>query len=138
MAGRNHHKDADETNRSLIHIWLMKDESGRPTGMCGVTRDITEKKETRAGCSETQKLLEALDAAAGILFAFDLKSNMRIPCRMGKAADVDRAIIISKTKMASLLKIQAQWGPNVVTVVGRTSRRIYQNIWPKWEKILFS
>jgi PAS domain S-box-containing protein len=24
--------------------WLMKDKNGKPTGMCGVTRDVTEKK----------------------------------------------------------------------------------------------
>ena len=53
------------------HTWLMRDEYGRPTGMCGVTRDITqrrqlerEKREMEARIQQKQKF-ESLGVLAG-------------------------------------------------------------------------
>jgi len=104
--------------------------------MCGVTRDITEKKN-ESWMFRNTKYLEALDAAAGIL----LHSMSEIKYEdflavLGKAADVDRAIIILKTKMASSCKNSGTMGPKCSYCCRRPQGAFIQNIWPKWEKIL--
>jgi PAS domain S-box-containing protein len=47
--------------------WLMKDKNGNPTGLCGVTGDVTERKERELELQKHKRYLEALGIATQVL-----------------------------------------------------------------------
>jgi PAS domain S-box-containing protein len=52
-------KDGSELPIS-IRVWLIKDNLGRPQGMWGIVRDITERKRDEEALRETRDYLESL------------------------------------------------------------------------------
>jgi hypothetical protein len=124
------------------YTWLMKDKNGKPTGMCGVARNITERKEREQELLKHKRYLEALDAAAGILLhsISEIKYEEFLVA-LGSASSVDRVLVfLKKTNQNGrpAIPIQAQWNANknVTAVTEKTHDFFIQNIWPKWEKIL--
>ena len=79
------------------HTWLMKDKDGKPTGMCGVSRDITEEKLRQQEISKHRCYLEALDKATGILLhsITEVKYDEFLAA-LGPASDADRVHIFLK------------------------------------------
>ncbi len=122
------------------HTWLMKDKNGKPTGMCGVARNITERKEREQELQKHKRYLEALDTAAGILLhsISEIKYEEFLAA-LGSASGVDRVLIfLKKTDQNGRpdIRIQAQWNANVTAVTEQTHDFFIQNVWPNWEKIL--
>ncbi|MGA2915958.1 MAG: PAS domain S-box protein [Sedimentisphaerales bacterium] len=126
------------------HTWLMKNKDGKPTGICGVARNITERKERQQELLKHKRYLEALDAAAGIL----LNSISEIKyedflAALGPASGADRVIVFLKKidqNGGFSMPIRAQWNANenVSVVTNKTHNFFIQNIWPNWEKTLAS
>ncbi|OHB55444.1 MAG: hypothetical protein A2173_09990 [Planctomycetes bacterium RBG_13_44_8b] len=125
-----------------LHTWLLKDKNGRPTGMCGVSRNITEKKEQTQELAKHRRYLEALDAAAGILLhsISEIKYEEFITA-LGPACGADRIIIfLIKTDQNGNITIypQAQWYAEEKLKYIKPENIDYfmMNIWPRWKKIL--
>jgi len=125
------------------HTWLMKDKNGKPTGMCGVARNITERKERDQELQKHRRYLEALDAAAGVL----LLSISEIPyekflAALGPASGVDRVLVfLKKTNQNGrpVVLNHAQWLANekIKPVKNEEATEFFMaNIWSRWEKIL--
>lgn len=122
------------------HTWLMKDKNGMPTGMCGVSRNITERKEREQELLKHKRYIEALDAAAGIL----LHSISETPyeeflAALGPASGVDRVLLFfieTDPDGKPDIPIRAQWNANDVTAVTGATRKFFvEKIWPNWEKV---
>jgi len=125
------------------HTWLMKDKNGKPTGLCGVSRNITERKEREQELQKHKRYLEALDAAAGVL----LLSISEIPyeeflAALGLASGVDRVLVfLKKTNQNGrpVVLNHAQWLTNekIKPVKNEEATEFFMaNIWSRWEKIL--
>jgi PAS domain S-box-containing protein len=125
------------------HTWLMKDKNGKPTGLCGVARNITERKERERELFKHKRYLEALDAAAGVL----LLSISEIPyeeflAALGPASGVDRTLVFLKKidqNGRPVVLNHAQWLANEKTkpVKNEEATEFFMaNIWSRWEKIL--
>ncbi len=122
------------------HTWLMKDKDGKPTGMCGVSRNITERKEHELELQKHKRYLEALGAATNIL----LHPISEIPYEefvtaLGSASGTDRVLVILKRTDQNgrlTLPIQAQWNANkdIKAITEKTHDFFTQKIWPNWEK----
>ncbi|GEM_PF-1378487 len=123
--------------------WLMKDKDGNPAGMCGVSRDITERKEQQQELLKHKRYLEALDKAAGILLnsISEIKYDEFLAA-LGPASDADRVHIflkITDEKLNIPLRRKTQWCrskkiPPVPTEL--TENRFFGKIFPEWQKTL--
>ncbi|MHB0945935.1 MAG: PAS domain S-box protein [Sedimentisphaerales bacterium] len=127
------------------HTWLMKDESGRLTGMCGTARDITEKKLRESDLYKHKQYLEALDKASEIL----LLSISQIQyddflAALGTASGADRMLVFlmeprSGDSKDVALRYSAQWckNENIKYINDNATNKLFmKNIWPGWEKTL--
>lgn len=137
---------ASDGSRVIVecHTWLMKDKNGKPAGMCGVSRNITERKERQQELLKHKRYLEALDTAAGVLLhSISQIKYEEFLAALGPASGADRVLIILKkidqTGKFSM-PIQAQWNANenVTAITEKTHDSFAQNVWPNWEKILAS
>jgi PAS domain S-box-containing protein len=125
------------------HTWLMKDKDGNPTGLCGVARNITERKEHERELLKYKRYLEALDAASGILLHSieEIKYDEFLAV-LGPASDADRVHIFLKVVDKNLripLRRKTQWCrnekiPPVPTEL--TENRFFGKIFPQWQKTL--
>ncbi|MGB8226704.1 MAG: PAS domain S-box protein [Sedimentisphaerales bacterium] len=125
------------------HTWLMKDKDGNPTGLCGVSRDITERKERERELLKHKRYLEALDTASGILLHSieEIKYDEFLAV-LGPASDADRVHIFLKVADENLripLRRKTQWCrnekiPPVPTEL--TENRFFGKIFPQWQKTL--
>ncbi|MCX5633806.1 MAG: PAS domain S-box protein [Phycisphaerae bacterium] len=123
--------------------WLMKDKDGNPTGLCGVSRDITERKERERELLKHKRYLEALDATSGILLHSieEIKYDEFLAV-LGPASDADRVHIFLKVADENLripLRRKTQWCRNekispVPTEL--TEKRFFGEIFPDWHKML--
>jgi PAS domain S-box-containing protein len=123
--------------------WLMKDKNDIPIGICGVTRDVTERKEQQQELSKHKRYLEALDKAAGILLnsISEIKYDEFLAA-LGPASDADRVHIflkITDEKLNIPLRRKTQWCrnekiPPVPTEL--TENRFFGKIFPEWQKTL--
>jgi PAS domain S-box-containing protein len=119
----------------------MKDKNGKPMGMCGISRNITEKKEKEQELQKHKRYLEALDAAAKVLLysVTEIKYEEFIAI-LGAASNVDRAIVFLKKIDQDgkiTIPIRAQWVANkndILPVTEKTHDYFVQNVWPNWEK----
>jgi len=122
------------------HTWLMEDKDGKPTGMCGVARNITERKEREGELLKHKRYLEALDAAARILLHSILEIKYEeFLAALGPASGADRVLVfLKKTDQNGrpFVPILAQWtaNKNITPVTGKTHDYFTQNVWPNWEK----
>ncbi len=136
---------ASDGSRVIVecHTWLMKDKNGKPTGLCGVARNITERKERERELFKHKRYLEALDAAAGVL----LLSISEIPyeeflAALGPASGVDRVLVfLKKTNQNGrpVVLNHAQWLANekIKPIKNEEATEFFMaNIWSRWEKIL--
>jgi PAS domain S-box-containing protein len=124
-------------------IWPVKDKTGKPTCMCGVTRNVTERELNEQELLKHKQYLEALDKASGIL----LLSISQIPyeeflAALGEGSGADRvALFIKKTLPDDKIAIykSAQWIKNkTISLINfkEVNDLFLANIWPKWQKIL--
>ncbi len=124
------------------HTWLMKDKDGKPTGMCGVARDITEKKLQERNISKHRRYLEALDKTTGILLnsITELKYDEFLAA-LGPASDADRVhIFLKPADEANVpLRQKTQWcrSEKIQPVPTKlTEKRFLADISPQWQKVL--
>jgi PAS domain S-box-containing protein len=127
------------------HTWLIRDEAGRPAGMCGVSRDITESKERQLELLKHKRYLEALDKAVGILLhsITEIKYDEFLAA-LGPASDADRVHIFLKVadeKLDIPLRRKTQWcrSEKIPPVPSElTENRFLGEIFPEWQKILIT
>lgn len=123
--------------------WLMKNKDGNATGMCGIARNITERKERERELVKHKRYLEALDAASGVLLLSisEIKYEDFLAA-LGTASGADRILVfLKKTGQGGkeIIYNTAQWHRNETTnpVKGYEANNFFMtNIWPRWEKIL--
>ncbi|MFA5292679.1 MAG: PAS domain S-box protein [Phycisphaerae bacterium] len=125
------------------HTWLMKDKDGNPTGLCGLSRDMTERKTREQELQKHKCYLEALDKAAGILLHSILEIKYdEFLATLGAASDVDRVHIFLKTtdekSGTPLVRQKTQWCRNEIQPVSKefTEKYFLEKIFPVWQKIL--
>lgn len=126
------------------HTWLMKDKLGRPTGMCGTARNITERKLNELELRRHKQYLEALDKASEILLLSISQINYDdFLATLGNASETDRILVfIRQPQKDKDIEFQpvAQWckNENVKLILEDKEAGIFfiKNIWPRWKKIL--
>jgi PAS domain S-box-containing protein len=123
------------------HTWLIKDKDGKPTGMCGISSNITERKAREQELQKHRRYLEALDAAAGVLLLSisEIKYEEFLSA-IGPASGADRVLIfLKKTDQSGRpdIPIHALWHKeNIIPIPAEAHNFFIQNIWPQWEIIL--
>lgn len=132
----NYTKDGQEIILEC-HTWLINDSAGNPVAMCGVSRDITERKKRLADLEKHRSYLEALGRVSKLLLpsapvipygeyvaAVGLVSKAtRVHALMATVDDTGKFCIIR----------QAQWcrDNDVKPVQNKASDFFMENIWPK-------
>ncbi|MDD5134840.1 MAG: PAS domain S-box protein, partial [Phycisphaerae bacterium] len=123
--------------------WLIKDKNDRPVSMCGVARDITERKQREQELARHKQYLEALDKAAGILLLSisEIKYEEFLNA-LGPASGADRVHIFLKVTDDNLdmsFKRKMQWRRNEKFLPVPTElveKRFFGEIFPGWYKTL--
>jgi len=93
-----------------VRASLLRDESGRPVGTLGITRDISRRKEVEEALRRRDAVLEAVSfAAAKFLQAASWEEDIQdILARLGKAIQSSRVYIFSNHRSSDGVLLTSQ------------------------------
>lgn len=100
--GRTWTLEVEQYRKDGATVWteikasFLRDESGRPVGILGVTRDISKRKETELKLRRREAILKAVSSAAEKFLQSESweKEIQSILSQLGQAAEVSRAYIL--------------------------------------------
>ncbi|MFO8051019.1 MAG: PAS domain S-box protein [Thermoplasmatota archaeon] len=93
-------KDGREITCEL-NINTIRDKEGRPIGLMGITRDISDRKRSWRELERRERILEAVDRISGELLAKEIDEGSVLDALeiLGKAMEVSRVYVFRNTNI---------------------------------------